>query len=65
MADEQKLAAGHIAKIKVAEQCFVDLVYDSQEYRQAEQTLHELQQQKDDSFVLWEAVEEKIENGRE
>ena len=52
-------------KIKGAQQRFADLVYDSQEYRQAEQTLHELQQQKDDSFVLWEAVEEEIEKVRE
>ncbi len=49
-------------KIKVAEQRFTDLTYDSQEYKQAEQTLHELQQQKDDSFVLWEAVQKEIEN---
>ncbi len=52
-------------KIKVAEQRFADLTYDSQEYKQAEQTLHELQQQKDDSFVLWEAMQEEIEKMRE
>jgi len=61
---EKKIAAFE-KKIKSIEQRFANLTYDSQEYKQAEQVLHELQQQKDDSFVLWEAVQKEIENVRE